>query len=517
MIYAFGHFQLDIDRIELSGPNGPIPLEPKCFSLLHFLVRKCPHAVSKDEIFETVWPDVFVTDASLSTAIRQVRLALGDTAERQAFIRTVRGHGFHFVGAVEVKTAVPARVVAQPTSLPAPPASGKPTIAIRPFDLIGQDPAHQAISEAIPAELIATLSRLRWINVIARGSSFRFAANHEDLSDMGTRLGADYVVSGLVEWHSSHLSITVELSDTRTGQTIWSDRKTSPVSDIFETRAQMARDLVAALELRLPIHEAERLAHVPSDSIDAWGHYHLGIRHMYRYNRKDNATAAESFRAALALDPSFARAAAGLSYTEFQNAFQHFEPDVRQHQTLALTHAEAAMTHDPLDPFCNLIYGRAKWLAGDAEGGLTWVDRAIELNPNYALGFYNSATLNTVLCNSSLADTGIETALDLSPMDPQLQSMFATRALAALIADDLEAATQYAERAMKSPNPHLYVFMIAAAVFATTGARDKAERCVAAIRAKGVPFGKTEFLTHFNLRDQDRLTALIDSLDSLGV
>ena len=92
------------------------------------------------------------------------------------------------------------------------------------------------------------------------------------------------------------------------------------------------------------------------------------------------------------------------------------------------------MRHDPLDPFCNLIYGRALWLSGDAEAGLTWVDRAIELNPNYALGFYNSATLNTVLCNSSLADTGIETALGLSPMDPQLQSMFGTRALAALIA-----------------------------------------------------------------------------------
>ena len=517
MIYAIGDFQLDVERVELRGPDGAIPLEPKCFALLHFLVRKAPHAASKDEIFETVWPDVFVTDASLSTAIRQVRLALGDTAERQVFIRTVRGHGFHFVGTVEVKSAVPARVAAEAAALPAAPASGKPTIAIRPFDLIGQDPAHQAISEAIPAELIATLSRLRWINVIARGSSFRFAANHDDLAEMGARLGAEYVVSGLVEWHSPDLSIMVELSDTRTRQTIWSDRKTSPVNEIFETRAQMARDLVTALELRLPLHEAVRLAHVPSESIDAWGHYHLGVRHIYRYNRTDNAAAAESFRKALALDPNFARAAAGLSYTEFQNAFQHFEPDVRHHQSLALVHAEDAMKHDPLDPFCNLIYGRALWLAGDAEGGLTWVDRAIELNPNYALGFYNSATLNTVLCNSSLADTGIEMALDLSPMDPQLQSMFGTRALAALIADDLEAATRYAERAMKSPNPHLYVFMIAAAVHARTGAEGKAETCVAAIRAKGVAFGKTEFLTHFNLRDQDRLQALMESLDDLGL
>ena len=520
MIYAFGEFQLDIDRVELRGPDGPVPLEPKCFTVLHLLVRKSPHAVSKDEFFETVWPGVFVTDASLSTAIRQVRVALGDSAERQAFIRTVRGHGFHFVSAVEVLKSTQASVAAQPIAVP-PPAvttsSGKPTIAIRPFDLIGQDPAHQAISEAIPAELIATLSRLRWINVIARGSSFRFAATQGVLGEMGTRLGAEYVVSGLVEWHGPHLSIMVELSDTRSGQTIWSDRKTAPVSDIYETRARMARDLVTALELRLPMHEAERLVHMPSDSIDAWGHYHLGIRHMYRYNREDNTAAAQSFRAALALDPNFARAAAGLSYTEFQNAFQHFESDVRHHQSLALAHAEEAMRHDPLDPFCNLIYGRAKWLAGDAEDGLTWVDRAVELNPNYAFGFYNRATLNTVLCNSTLADTSIETALGLSPMDPHLQSMFGTRALAALISDNLEAATHYADRSMKSPNPHLYCFIIAAAIHTRTGAQDKAERCVAAIQSKGVPFGKTEFLTHFNLRDQDRLQSLVDSLEHLGL
>ena len=70
---------------------------------------------------------------------------------------------------------------------------------------------------------------------------------------------------------------------------------------------------------------------------------------------------------------------------------------------------------------------------------------------------------------------------------------------------------------MKSPNPHLYVFMITAAVHARTGAKGKAETCVTAVRAKGVPFGKTEFLTHFNLRDQDRLQALMDSLDDLGL
>lgn len=501
-------------RVELRGPEGPVALEPKCLALLHLLVRKSPHAVNKDEIFAIVWPDVHVTDASLSTAIRQIRRALGDDGGRQEFIRTVRGHGFQFASTVQEVTS------AQPkaTTIESPPAhSGKPTIAFRPFELIGDEVGHQAIAEAIPAELIATLSRLRWINVIARGSSFRFAAANDNWSEMGRRLGAGYLVSGLIEWHSPKLSIMVELSDTRTGQTIWTDRITSAIDDIYEMRGRIARDLATALELRLPLHEADKLAHAPSDSIDAWGHYHLGIRHMYRYNRTENEEAARRFRSALELDPSFARAHAGLSYTEFQNAFQHFAQDVRAHQLLALSHAEEAMKFDPLDPFCNLIYGRAKWLMGDAEDGLTWVDRAVELNPNYAFGYYNNATLNTVLCNSQIADDNIETALGLSPIDPHLQSMFGTRALASLIGGDLEAARRYADRSIKSPNPHLYCFIIAAAVHAQTGARDKAEQCVEAIHAKKVAFGKTEFLTHFNLSNRDKLVSLMDTLDGLGL
>lgn len=518
MIFAFGDYQLDMQLLELRGPDGPIALEPKCLALLQLLVKERARALPKDEIIEKVWPGVFVTDASLSTAVRQLRRALGDDGARQAVIKTLRGHGFRFVAEVrEIGAARPAAPAEEP-EVPAAPGSGhRPTIAIRPFDLIGGDAAHQAVAEAIPAELIATLSRLRWIKVIARGSSFRFGASNGDLTVMGADLGAQFVVSGLVEWQAGGLAIFSELSDSRTGHVIWSDRVSGGLSEIYEMRARIARDLAIALELRLPLHEAEKLAHEPSENLDAWGRYHLGIRHMYRYNRADNEVAAEHFRQALTLDPGFSRAYGGLSYTEFQKAFQHFGSDGPQHCRLALSHAEDAMKLDPLDPFCNLIYGRAKWLGGDAEDGLIWVNRALDLNPNYAFGFYNNATLNTVLCNGELADDHIETALTLSPLDPHLQSMFGTRSLAALISDDLPAATRYADRATNAPNPHLYVYIIAAAVYARTGAQDKAKRCVEAIRAKEVPFGKREFLTHFNLRETDRLNALVKTLDGLGL
>ena len=512
MIFEFGDFQLDQQCHELRTSKSVIALEPKALALLNLLIVERDRAVSREEIFQAVWPGVFVSDASLSTSVRQIRKALGDDGERQQIIRTIRGHGFRFVADVREKNQ--ARPEA-PVELAG--NSAKPTIAIRPFQLLGSDPAHLAVAEAIPAELIATLSRLRWINVIARGSSFRFGPASADTHEMGAQLGAQYVVSGLVEIHGQVLAIFAELSDARTGQVIWTERITGKMTEVYEMRARVARELAIALELRLPMHEAERLSHVPSQNVDAWGHYHLGIRHMYRYNRNDNEIAAEHFRQAITLDNGFARAHGGLSYTEFQNAFQHFGQDVDHHRRLTLIHAEEAIKLDPIDPFCNLIYGRAKWLSGDAGDGLIWVDRSLELNPNYAFGYYNNATLNTVLCNSDLADHNVDRALTLSPLDPHLQSMFGTRALAAWIGEDLEAAYGYAERAMKSPNPHLYVFIIAAAVHAQRGDAQKAGACVEAIRAKQVPFGTKEFLTHFNLRRPDRLADLVGTLEGLGL
>ena len=183
---------------------------------------------------------------------------------------------------------------------------------------------------------------------------------------------------------------------------------------------------------------------------------------------------------------------------------------------MALVHAEEALELDPTDPFCNLAYGRAKWLAGDAENGLIWVENAITSNPNYAWGFYNRATLNNVLCDGKTAEQDMETAFALSPIDPNLQSMFGTRALTAYLSDDLASAMKYSDLAVNAPNPHFYVFMIAALNYAQAGAMKKAQKCIEAIRSQDIPFGKAEFLTHYDLRDPERKSKMVDALNALG-
>ena len=179
--------------------------------------------------------------------------------------------------------------------------------------------------------------------------------------------------------------------------------------------------------------------------------------------------------------------------------------------------AERSVQLDPLDPFCNLILGRAKWLHREVEEGLHWINRSLAMNPNYAFGFYNSSALNTILCEGDRAEADVAKSLQLSPLDPHMQSMYGIRALAAMVRDDIDQACEFAERALGAPNAHLYVYMISAAVYSHRGNLKRANWCVERIKQKKASFGKADFLAQFDLRDGHKMKILKRALDRLDL
>ena len=196
MAWIFGDFQLDPERFELTCGADPVRLEPQVLALLVHLVRNRDRMVTKDEIVEKVWQGRIVSDASISSRIRSARRAVDDDGEDQAIIRTVHGRGFRFVADV-VETlpaqAAPAKDIAVPTGH----LTGRPSIAILPFRPLAMAPELAILADAIPYEIIQALSRLRWLAVIARGSSFRFRQPEPDLDLVATALGARYILSGI--------------------------------------------------------------------------------------------------------------------------------------------------------------------------------------------------------------------------------------------------------------------------------------------------------------------------------
>ncbi|MFC3168871.1 winged helix-turn-helix domain-containing tetratricopeptide repeat protein [Paracoccus fontiphilus] len=487
MIYRFGDHQLDDQRFELRRKDTPIPVEPQVFLVLRELLRAGGRLVGKDELADVVWGGA-VSDASIASRIRAARAALGDDGERQAVIRTVHGRGFRLMQPV---SAVPQ----------AGAAPGAPSLAVLPFGTAGLPPDRAILTEALAHEILRALSRLRWLTVIARGSSFRFGRADGGLSAIGARLGARYLLTGTVELSGDILTVSPELVEAEGARILWADRLSAPLDRLAELQATIVAALCTALELHVPLNEAHLAEGRDIESLDAWASYHLGLRQMFHFTAEGNRRAAECFGQAIRLDPGFARAHAGLSFTSFQDAFLRYGPDRDRAACAARAHAERSLELDPLDPFGAFTLGRSYWLTDQIDVASGWLARATDLNPNYAQGFYCKGILATILARRDQAEEGVDRALRLSPLDPLLYGMFGTRALSLLQGDDPACAADWGDRAASAPHAHFLIGMIAMAANGLAGRTGQAESWGRHVRVLRPDASRELFFTAFPLRD----------------
>lgn len=518
MRYRLNPFTLDVDRGLLLESERDIAIEPRAFALLALLVMNHDRMVTKDEIVEKVWHGRIVSDAAIATVIKTTRKVLGDDGVAQKYIRTMRGRGVRFVGAVE--TIGPARVsgtgnIAAPVE--AAPLSKRPSIAILPFRLVGYSESFSAIADAIPAELISCLSRLRWLTVVSRGSTFRFRQDDPDLTVIHDALGVGYCLTGLVEVFGAVIAVSVELSDTRSQAVVWSERFSGTVSDVNQTRNDIVTHVISALELHVPLNEAERARLHPPENLDAWSIYHLGLQHMYRFNRADNQIAAGHFERATTLEPGFARAYAARSFTSFQSAFLNYSNDPAAEVGDARRFAEKCVELDPVDPFGNFTLGRAHWLRGDPEAGMPWIDRAVELSPNFAQGFYAHGWADVMAGRGAEALVQLERAITLSPLDPFLYAMQAARGLAYLELQDFEKAAHWAEKGARAPGAHFLIGAIAAMTQKIKGDDEKASYWARTVKERRPDASVATFFNAFPFEDTQTRRSIHAALLSVGL
>jgi len=524
--YRFQGFTLDLATYELRREDVPVHVEPLVFDLLHVFAANPGRILSRDDLIAKVWQGRFVSDATVASAIKAARKALGDSGDRQTCIRTVRGRGFQFIAvptseepAIEVREPAGSapQVPADDLGTTRPAILAPPRIAVLPLFPLSMDDDLRLLGDALSQEMILELSRLHWLLVIARGSSFQFRGLELDLSKAGSVLGADYFVTGTIAKAGRDSLITIELSRPESGNVIWADSITIPSDGLMHMRSTLAARIVGALEPRIQQNEALAAARVPTEQLGAWAAYHRGLWHMYRFNVRDNAIAAGFFSRAIGLDPSFARAEAGLSFTHFQSALLGYSSDVEAERRKARDHADRGMELDPLDPFVNLTMGRVEWIAGKLETGLGWMERSISLSPNYAFAIYNSALVGTLLGEGEANETRVLKAITLSPIDPLSYAMLATRALTHAVRGNYAAAAEWANRAVQSPNAHIQIFAIAAFANELAGHRTEADGHVASIRALNSAFTSADFLKSFPLSPGRVRQQVEQSLARLGL
>lgn len=503
MILAFAPYELDIDRAELRGPAGLVVIEPKAFALLRLLVENPDRVLGRDEMIARVWGGRSISDAAVATVLKQVRKALGDDGAAQAYIRTVRGLGHRFVAPVTIRPTIPARADAPSTSGAPPDKDARPTIAVLPFLQDGLAGAFATLGDGIAAEIISSLARLRWLRVIARESSFRFRGSDVDLTGLQAVLGAGFCLSGRVEQAGGRLIVSVDLADTRRSSLIWSDRFERRLDDIHVVRAEIVRAVVAALDLQIPLAEAALARQKPVEHLDAWGAYHLGLSHLFRFNARDNGLAAGLFKRATDLDPGFATAFAMRSFTSQQNAAMVYVADRAAAARAAREAAERSIELDPLDPAANLAMGRLSLLDGRPEEGVVWLDRAVELSPSYSKGHYSRAFLNMLSGRPEESRAGIGTAIGLSPLDPMMAPMRMIRALSFAVDGDFATAADQLAQSCRIARTHYLGLLGCVATYHLSGQPDAARHWAAVVRelrpdaaagdySGGVPFATAD-------------------------
>jgi tetratricopeptide (TPR) repeat protein len=257
---------------------------------------------------------------------------------------------------------------------------------------------------------------------------------------------------------------------------------------------EIGNRIVASVASEIETIERNRAILRPPSSLDAWEAHHRGLWHMYRFNRADNERAQHFFETAVRLDPTFARAYAGLSFTHWQTAFQGWakrEPEIDQ----AFEAAGQSLMADDRDPAAHWAMGRALWLRGKHDQSVVELERSIDLSPNFALGHYTLAFVHAQTGDPSAAVKFSDHSRHLSPFDPLLFAMLGARAMALVRLGQFEEAADWAVKAAARPNAHAHILGIASYSLALAGRLDEARAYLAAVHKTLPRYRVDDFLT----------------------
>ncbi|HET9068669.1 MAG TPA: winged helix-turn-helix domain-containing protein [Amaricoccus sp.] len=226
--FRVGECRLDLDRGTLSCDGALVPLRAKAFALLGHLARNAGRVVSKDELLERVWPDVIVTEDSLTQAIRDVRRAIGD--ERQEIVRTVARRGYLL--------AVP------PAPLAPAGAAGQPRVAVLPFGNPAGDEGDGILVDGLVEEITNGLARFRSVTVIARHSAFAFRPEEGASPEaVAARLGADYLVEGSARRTGGRFIVMAALADAN-GRRLWGEGFDCAAEELLSLQQVIPRRII---------------------------------------------------------------------------------------------------------------------------------------------------------------------------------------------------------------------------------------------------------------------------------
>lgn len=384
--------------------------------------------------------------------------------------------------------------LAAPSGDAGPVEPSHASLAVMPF--VDESGARGGLADGFTHDIITRLAKLRDFFVIARGSVFALAEQAIAPEEAGRKLGVDYVATGTVRSLTGRLIVSVELVEVRTARIVWAETFERRPDDLFAVLDDIGDSIVSSVSAEIETVERNRAMLKAPNSLNAWEAYHRGLWHMYRFTQAENEQARHFFDKALQLDPTFARAYAGLSFTHWQNAFQRWGDRDRE-SALACESAGHSLLVDDHNPAAHWAMGRALWLRGEQDGSLAELERAVDLSPNFALGHYALSFVHSQSGDPQAAIGSSDHSRHLSPFDPLLFGMLGSRAMSHVRLGEFEEAAEWALKAAARPNAHTIILAIAAHCLALAGRLEEARGFAAAIRRTLPDYRADDFIGTF--------------------
>jgi tetratricopeptide (TPR) repeat protein len=367
-------------------------------------------------------------------------------------------------------------------------------------------------------DIITGLSRIRWLFVIARNSSFAYKGRAVDVKQVGRELGVSYVLEGSVRKSANRVRITGQLIDTSTGASLWADRLEGSLDDIFDLQDQVSLTVVGALAPKLEQAEIDRAKHKPTERLDAYDYFLRGMERFYQHSREATGEALSLFSRAIELDPGFASAYGMAAWCHTWRKINGWMVDRANETAEGARLAWRAVELGRDDAVALARGGHALgFLLGDLDSGIAFVDRAILLNPNLATAYVVNGLLRYYRGETDLAIQPLQRAMRLSSLDPTLYQMQVGTGFAHLLAGRFNEASSWSEKAFREGPNYLVAAAVTAASHALAGRLEGATQAMARVRLIDPSLRLSNLKDWFPIRRPEHFALWADGLRKAGL
>lgn len=529
---------------QLATDSQAVRLEPKAMAVLVCLAERPGQVVSRETLLSAVWPDVVVTDESLTQVVIKLRKALGDGAENPTYIQTIPKGGYRLIatvtrtspqtrrprqawpmaaGLTAVLLAVAGFAWVGRGSIDPLPAghsriagdetvrAAQPLVSVKLFESLNRDPRAELLARGITVDLITDLSKVPGLSV---ASDVPESGRAEPDRPAGIP-PAQYLVSGSVQLVDKRVRLHVHLVDGKTGKQLWSERFDRTLNNLFAVQEELGPKILQLLPAKISEVELQRVAQRYTRNLGAYELFLRGQRALQVRQRQENETARELFRQAIALDAAFGRAYASLALTYCADYRNQWTPDGGAALDHALDLVQTASDLNPDNPEVYWVLAFVHMERRQHDKALRFLEKAVALYPSYADTYALMGSITTYMGRPAESVPLLRTAQRLNPHASQLYFLNLGRAY--LFLGDLEQARANLEQAISRNPANLESHVYMAVLEQLAGDRAAADWKATEIQALQPGFSARSWMETYPMTDRVQRSRILAALGELGL